>query len=150
MTMNNYEDMVHKYYPTGFRVEEEILDQGPNGWDTWLVGSWDGPYGSARLITFLQPDGFQGTSIYFNHEGYQHTRRWPTRFGRKTLARLAREFMEEVYIKCKVKHDDLDDLDLIAIKTLAIGGLEWAMLGKKGYTTKDGLTEKGELVKEYL
>ena len=151
MTIANYEDRVDKYHRSGVRKEEEIINQGASGgWDYWFVGTWDGPYGSARIITFLQPDAFQGTSIYFNHEGYSYTRRWPTRFGKKTLARLAREFMEEIYIKHKVKDDELDYLDLIAIKTSDVGGLAWATLKKKGYADEHGLTQKGELVKEYL
>lgn len=70
------------------------------------AGSWEGVNSTHRKSCYRSPHGIveiyeyrsckPSVSMRFIHEGNEHMRRWETRWGDKTLARLAREFVEEV------------------------------------------------------
>lgn len=61
----------------------------------WREGHFHHPEGLVRVFEAKSPR-LNVTSMFFIHQGFSHQRRWETIWGQKTLARLAREFVEEV------------------------------------------------------
>lgn len=53
------------------------------------------PKGFARVFTF-KGEKTQESHVIFIHEGRRYSRRWRQAWGDRTLARLAREMIEEV------------------------------------------------------
>lgn len=70
------------------------------------TGRWEGQNCSYRDSKFRSPHGIveiyenigrvHVTSMRFIHNGIEYSRRWPACWGDKTLARLARELVEDV------------------------------------------------------
>lgn len=70
------------------------------------TGSWLGQNGSYRESSYRSNHGVveiyeqigrhEIVSMRFIHDGREHMRRWDTSWGDKTLARLAREFVETI------------------------------------------------------
>jgi len=70
------------------------------------AGSWQGKNGTYRESAYCSPHGIVEiyeqigdhplVSMRFIHQGRSWMRRWDTSWGDKTLARLAREFVESV------------------------------------------------------
>jgi hypothetical protein len=61
----------------------------------WREGHFNHPEGLVRVFESATPRQ-RVTAMFFVHQGYSHSRRWETIWGDKTLARLARELVEEV------------------------------------------------------
>lgn len=139
--MQEYEDQIWKHYQRGLhRVEVETPTPG---WPHWLTATYGGPYGDVSVTTFrmLGKEPRDGTSMDLSMDGYRYDRRWEHCFGTLTLARLAREFQEEIYIRCKVKTLELDDTDLQVIKDD----------GEDAFYIAIHLSEKDiDLIKRYL
>jgi hypothetical protein len=70
------------------------------------VGCWQGTNGRYREHTYRHPAGVVEiyeqtgprplTSMRFRHAGRDHSRTWRTTWGNKTIARLARKFIEDM------------------------------------------------------
>lgn len=58
------------------------------------VGTFQHPEGVARVFVFSGQRA-QSTFILFNHHGQQLSRSWPTCWRDRTIARLARELIED-------------------------------------------------------
>jgi hypothetical protein len=68
-------------------------------------GLWQGENGSYRQSTYRHPLGVveiyeqnrrEMTNLRFRHEGRDYWRHWDKLWGDKTVARLAREFIEDI------------------------------------------------------
>jgi hypothetical protein len=86
--------MMHEFEDTSYKVGRSYLCsmKGEGG---WREGIFNHPLGLVRVFESMTPQ-HQATSMYFHHLGRSHHRRWAKVWGEKTLARLAREFVEHV------------------------------------------------------
>lgn len=91
---------------TRVRMEDFEQHEWNVGRNYLSVGSWEGSNRLYRESTYRHEHGlvevyeslgrFSLTSLRFRYRGRDHIRNWPTTWGDKTLARLAREFVESV------------------------------------------------------
>jgi hypothetical protein len=87
VTMDDFEENV-------FVVSRSYLSMHNTDDQGWREGHFHHPEGLVRVFEADTPQ-LQVTSMFFIHNGYSFQRRWETVWGDKTLARLARELIEE-------------------------------------------------------
>lgn len=62
------------------------------------IGLYRGPLGMVEVWTFqVLPRPNQWTTLETIHDGRTYRRRWRRAWGRKTLTRLCREFLEDLH-----------------------------------------------------
>lgn len=82
------------YEEYSYTLGRSYLSMGHNK-DGWREGIFNHPEGLVRVFESYSPR-HQVTSMFYIRDGRSHHRRWPTVWGDKTLARLARELVEDV------------------------------------------------------
>lgn len=106
-SMTQFQDQSWTFWQGAIHV---ISDETNKGY-RWCHGEWDGPYGNVWWsVGGKSDDQFTNIRITMDHISYH--RRWETMFGFKTIARLCREFQEEVYIKTKLRSLGIELADL--------------------------------------
>lgn len=84
---------------TDFEQQKWALSRSYLSMDAWRGESRDGhffsPHGFVRVWMSRNPRWIR-TALTFIHDGRTYDRRWKTLFGDRTIARLARELVEEV------------------------------------------------------
>lgn len=88
LTMQDYEENV-------FTVSRSYLSMHNREAGGWREGVFNHPQGLVRVFEANTPR-HRATSMFFVHNGFSHHRKWETTWGDRTIARLAREFVEEV------------------------------------------------------
>ena len=123
---SDFEEQSYTYYPLGLRIEENTSRTN------WQLkhGYWTGPYGTVSWCTYIDTmaDGkiSELTHIDTTMEGRAYHRRWEHHFGDKTIARLCREFHEELRVKViLIPRLQLDQFEIDTLRQLYIPkGLE--------------------------
>lgn len=110
--LKDYTDKSWKHCMSRLRV---VTEESNADWPLWLTASWTGPYGEVDIVTFISRR-HEGTRLNMTVEGVSHQRSWEHTFGKKTLAKLAREFSEELYIRAKLATLKLDTWDVDRLK----------------------------------
>ena len=101
-SMKQFTEEQYKFWQGAVNVISDEVDNGHR----WCYGEWDGPYGNVWWAMGGKPEEhFTTLRITMDHISY--SRRWEDMFGFKTIARLCREFQEEVYIKTKLASLDI-------------------------------------------
>lgn len=86
---------MHDFEEDRYKVSRSYLSMNERGAGGWREGHFQHPEGLVRVFEARIPR-FAMTSMFFIRQGHSHQRRWNTVWGDKTLARLAREFVEDV------------------------------------------------------
>lgn len=86
--------MMHDFVESAYKVSRSYLSikRDVGG---WREGIFHHRLAVVRVFEARTPR-LQQMSMTFNHEGRSYHRRWDGVFGDKTIARLAREFVEDV------------------------------------------------------
>lgn len=93
ITMQDFEEYDYKLSRSYLSMGKRDDSDSGNAW--WREGIFNHPECIGRVYESSTPR-FQVTSIFFVLGGRSYHRRWETVWGDKTLARLAREFIEDI------------------------------------------------------
>jgi hypothetical protein len=99
----DFTDESYHHYQTAVHTREDTMDNGYR----WYEGEWGGPYGDVWIGMGGKPEDCY-TNLRLTMDGRSYSRRWEHMFGKKTLAKLAREFQEEIYIRSRLEYLGVD------------------------------------------
>lgn len=143
--LKNFTDTEYKFYPSRIIVTDSAADM--------LRGFVYTKYGIVQYNCF-KGGYYKSTRLTYIKNDREYNRQWDEFLSKKTIAQLAREFVE--YLKAKEYASKLNEIELESLKgNYKSSGAEaaaiWEHLGELGFCSRmtGSLSEAGKLVVRY-